>query len=131
MKTSVKKHSIKPGEFYVDPEKGTVVFAQNSKGLLYTGVANVDEHDKFDEERGKRIAMLRCDMQIRKRDAKNVKNAIFNLEKVREWSLDKRGFAGTDKIYTIALQKAHETLQLHYDAIRKIKKELRSYNGEE
>lgn len=63
-----KEKEFKPGEYIVNEEKLTVVYAVQSHGVTFIGKANCGPEDTFDVERGKAIAHIRAVIAQRKFD---------------------------------------------------------------
>ena len=86
-----KEKEFKPGEYIVNEEKLTVVYAVQSHGVLFTGKANCGPSDTFDVERGKAIAHIRAVIAQRKFDLgltvqyiETIKEALAEVEDLNE-----------------------------------------------
>jgi len=121
----MKKTKIVPGEYQINHEKRTVVYATLAHGIIFTGVARCKGNDVFDEETGKAIAKMKAILAQRKYDLDLTRAFISDMRQCMDY------YAMQGKVfsphYMRSLQMACEEEKAQLEHIRDLKNRIGEY----
>lgn len=71
--------------FYIIPESKTVKCMSTYEKKPFWGIAKCNDEDNFDEEVGKNLARLRCDIKINNRRIKVLNQVLLDYKELSEY----------------------------------------------
>ena len=121
-----KQAELKPYEYLINEKKKAVVYAMPAHGYLFIGTSKCGKDDAFDLERGKNIARLRAEINMRSFDRDRTVDFIQALQR------DIRILTAKTKLpvsthFMHAIQHATEERKEQEKHIARLREELLTY----
>ena len=123
-----KQAVLKPYEYFINEKKKSVVYAMPAHGDLFIGTSRCGKDDAFDLERGKNIARLRAEINMRSFDRDRTVDFVRALQRNIK-ALKGKTKRPVSKHFMHAIQYATEERKEQEKHIARLRKELLTYTN--